>query len=306
MGLGCWAIGGPWTTRGCGPSGWGKVDDRESIRAIQWAVDAGITLFDTSDSYGCGHSERILGEALSGRRHQVIIATKFGCLFNETTREVTGKEASPRAIRNALEASLLRLNTDYVDLYLFQISDYVLVEAEEVRETLERLVEEGKIGWYGWSTYDPARARIFAQGKHCTLIQHHFNVLEGNPSILSLCEELDLASICRGPLSMGLLTGKFNARTRFPEDDLRSDWNFRDGEEARLLEQLAKIQVVLTVDGRTLAQAALGWLWRRSPRAIPIPGFKTLRQVKEDVAALELGPLSQTQMDEIAVLLGSE
>jgi aryl-alcohol dehydrogenase-like predicted oxidoreductase len=304
MGLGCWAIGGPWTIRGCGQSGWGQVDDHESIRAIRWAVDAGVTLFDTADCYGCGHSERILGEALSGRRQEVIIATKFGYVFNETTREVSGSDFGPDYIRRALVASLRRLNTDFIDLYQFQSYDCTPETAVEVRETLEDLVNEGKIRWYGWSTNDPARARVFAEGEHCTAIQHHFNLLEGNPSIISLCEEFDLASISRGPLSMGLLTGKFNANSTFPADDMRSDWNFRDGEEARLLEQLAQIHPVLTENKRTLAQAALGWLWARSPRIIPIPGFKTQKQVQENVAALQHGSLTIEQMEEISHLLG--
>ncbi len=303
MGLGCWAIGGPWTMRGCGQSGWGQVDDSESIRAIRWAVDAGITLFDTSDCYGCGHSERILGKALGKRRRQVIVATKYGYIFNETTRQVTGSDSHPDFIRRALAGSLRRLNTDLIDLYQFQSYDCDLETAVEVRETLEGLVQEGKIRWYGWSTDDPTRARVFAEGKHCAVIQHHFNVLEGDPGILSVSEEFDLANICRGPLSMGLLTGKFNASSSFPEDDMRCDWNFRDGEESRLLEQFARIRPVLTQDGRTLAQAALGWLWARSPRIIPIPGFKTQRQIEENVAALDLGSLSGEQMDDISVLL---
>ncbi len=102
---------------------------------------------------------------------------------------------------------------------------------------------------------------------------------------------------------MGLLTGKFNASSTFPEDDMRCDWNFRDGEEARLLEQLDRIRPALTEDGRTLSQAALGWLWARNPRIIPIPGFKTQKQVEENVTALEYGPLSEEQMKRISCLL---
>jgi len=112
MGLGCWAIGGPWWNKLCNePAGWGQVDDQESIRAIQWAADAGVTLFDTSDNYGCGHSERILGQALSGRRDRAVISTKFGYVYSEQCREVTGSDASPEYIRQACEASLRRLNT---------------------------------------------------------------------------------------------------------------------------------------------------------------------------------------------------
>lgn len=304
MGLGCWAIGGTWSTKECGPSGWGQVDDQESIRAIQWAVDAGITLFDTSDVYGCGHSERVLGKALAGRRDRVVIATKFGYVYNEQCREVIGSDASPEYIRRACEASLRRLNTDYIDLYQFDVYDYDIDQAVQVRDTLEELVAQGKIRWYGWSTNNLARARVFAQGPHCATIQHHLNILEGNTAILSLCEEYDLASISRGPLSMGLLTGKFTTDSKIPPDDVRRDWNLRDGEEAKLLDQLDRIRQVLTADGRTLAQAALGWLWARSERTIPIPGFKTVAQVEENVAAMRFGPLTVGQMEQIDILLG--
>jgi aryl-alcohol dehydrogenase-like predicted oxidoreductase len=303
MGLGCWAIGGIWSSKeGC-PAGWGRVDDKESIRAIQKGIDSGITLFDTSDSYGCGHSERVLGQALIGRRDRMIVATKFGYVFSEQCRRVTGSDASPGYVRRACEASLRRLNTDYIDLYQFHIYDYDAERAVEVRDTLEELVAQGKIRWYGWSTNHLARARVFAQGPHCTAIQHHLNVLEGNTTILSLCEEYNPASICRGPLSMGLLTGKFNANSKIPPDDVRSDWNLCDGEEARLLEQFDKIRPVLMSDGRTLAQAALGWIWARSERTIPIPGFKTVAQVEENTRASEFGSLSKEQMEQIERLL---
>jgi len=118
MGLGCWAIGGP-AWRGETPVGWGKVDDAQSIRAIHAALDLGITFFDTADVYGAGHSERVLGKALAGRRDQVVVATKFGNTFDEDTRQATGADASPEYIRAACEASLRRLNTDYIDLYQF-------------------------------------------------------------------------------------------------------------------------------------------------------------------------------------------
>lgn len=305
LGLGGWAIGGPWRDNlRCGaPAGWGRVDDAESIRAIRCAMDVGITLFDTADTYGCGHGEEILGRALQGRRNGAVIATKFGYVCDPSERSLIGSDARPQHIHRACEASLRRLRTDWIDLYQFHIHDYDVERAAQVVETLEQLVAEGKVRWYGWSTNSLVRARVFAQGKHCAAIQHHLNILEGNAAMLSLCEEHNLASICRGPLSMGLLTGKFNASSRLPSDDVRSEWNLLDGEEACLLEQLGRIRHVLTADGRTLAQAALGWLWARSDRTIPIPGFKTVAQVQENVRAIEIGPLSKEQMARIEQLL---
>src|SRR5450759_4585037 len=118
LGMGCWAIGGPYWS-GETPNGWGEVDDEESIRAIHKAIELGINLFDTANVYGAGHSERVLGRAFEGRRTQVVIATKFNAVFDETSRQVTGSDTTPAGIRAACEASLHRLNTDYIDLYQF-------------------------------------------------------------------------------------------------------------------------------------------------------------------------------------------
>lgn len=302
LGLGCWAIGGPFW-RGDQPIGWGKVDDAGSLRAVQRALDLGVTFFDTADVYGCGHSERVLGRALAGRRTQVVIATKFGNVFDEQTRHVTGEGASPAFIRRACEASLERLQTDYIDLYQFHLGRYDLALAAEVRDTLETLVSEGKIRAYGWSTDDPERARFFAGGAHCRAIQQRLNIFEGNADTLAVCEQHNLASINRNPLAQGLLTGKFSASSRLPADDVRHTWNLRAGELAARLARLEKLRAVLTRDGRTLAQAALGWLWARSKQTIPIPGFKTVQQIEENVGALSHGPLAAEQMVEIERLL---
>jgi aryl-alcohol dehydrogenase-like predicted oxidoreductase len=301
MGLGCWAIGGPfWRDGQC--RGWGHVDDDESIRAIHRALDLGVTFFDTADVYGCGHSERLLGRALAGWRNQVVIATKFGRVFDERTRHILADDASPDYIRHACEASLRRLRTDYIDLYQLHIGDFDLDRAVVVRDTLEKLVAAGKIRSYGWSTDDPERARIFAQGPHCTAVQHRLNMFEGNREMLTLCEEYHLASINRSPLGMGLLTGKFDANSRLPEDDVRHSWDFETDTIAQRLKQLDALRTLLTRDGRTLAQGALGWLWASSQNTIPIPGFKTVLQVEENAGALQFGPLSAEQMHAIEVM----
>ena len=296
MGLGCWAIGGPiW--RDGEPRGWGDVDDSESVRAIHRALDLGVTFFDTADVYGAGHSEHIVGQALAGRRDRVVIATKFGNTFDEATRTGTGTDASPDYIRRACDASLRRLQTDHIDLYQFHVGTYDPVEAGIVRDVLEDLVAAGKIRAYGWSTDDPDRARIFAEGPHCSAIQQRLNIFEGNQQTLMVCEELNLASVNRGPLGMGLLTGKFNADSVLPASDVRHDWNLREGERAERLAKLQALRDVLVSDGRTLAQAALGWLWARSDKTVPIPGFKTVGQVEENAGAMRFGMLSEEQME---------
>jgi aryl-alcohol dehydrogenase-like predicted oxidoreductase len=310
MGLGCWAIGGPFW-RDDRAVGWGQIDDGESIRALRRALDLGVTFFDTADVYGCGHSEHVLGQALAGVRDRVVIATKFGSTFDEGTRQAIGQDASPGYVRQACEASLRRLNTDHIDLYQFHLGGCDPVAAVAVRDVLEELVAAGKIRCYGWSTDDPDRARVFAEGAHCAAIQQQLNVFGGEEQILALCEEFDLASINRGPLAMGLLTGKFRADSRLPADDVRGpnspSWMrfFKDGKpNPEFLGKLEAVRDILTSGGRTLAQGALAWIWGRSDRTIPIPGFKTMAQIEENVAAMDLGPLAREQVEEIDTLLG--
>jgi aryl-alcohol dehydrogenase-like predicted oxidoreductase len=310
LGLGCWAIGGPFWEKGT-PHGWGEVDDEESIRALHRALDMGVNFFDTANVYGAGHSERVLARAFAGVRNEVIIATKFNALFDEATREVTGSSAAPADIRAACEDSLRRLGTDYIDLYQFHDNGYPADKAEPVRETLEDLVREGKIRAYGWSTDFPDRARVFAQGEHCATIQLQLNVLDDNPAVIAVCEEFNLAAINRGPLAMGLLTGKYTPNTKPSADDVRGEkspeWMkyFKDGAPSpEWLEKIEAVREILTSGGRTLPQGALAWLWARSEQTIPIPGFRTVEQVEENCGALAFGPLASDQMQEIEILLG--
>ena len=296
MGLGCWAIGGPFWS-GETPLGWGKVDDNESIRAIHTALEMGITFFDTADVYGAGHSEKVLAKALGEKRKEVVIATKFSNVFDEESKQASGSDASPQYIRQACEASLKRLNTDYLDLYQFHDNGYPAQEAQPVRETLEELVKEGKIRAYGWSTDFVDRAAVFAKGKNCSTIQLQLNVLSDNAKMISFCESENLAAINRGPLAMGLLTNKYNANTRTDLDDVRGEkspeWMqyFKNGKpNPEWLEKTTAVREILCSEGRSLSQGALAWLWGRSEITVPIPGFRTVEQVKENCAAINFGP----------------
>ncbi len=308
MGVGCWAIGGPFTFNGR-PAGYGAVDDAESVRAIHAALDLGVTLFDTADVYGCGHSERVLGRALAGRRDRVLVATKFGLRFDEATREGGGADASPAHIRRACEASLRRLGTDRIDLYQLHGGVEEPEGAADVIATLEDLVAEGKVRFYGPSVDDPAIASAFAEAPHCVAVQQQLNVFDGSAETLAVCEEHGLASINRSPLAMGLLTGKYAPGVRVPPPgDVRRDtphWDYFDDDTMPgWTARLEAVRGVLTDGGRTLAQGALGWIWARSPVTIPIPGFKTVAQVEENAGALRHGPLRPEQMAEIDRLLG--
>jgi aryl-alcohol dehydrogenase-like predicted oxidoreductase len=305
MGLGCWAIGGPWdwleADGSKNPVGWGQVDDAESIRAIHYALDAGINFFDTAANYGCGHSERILSQAIAGRRDKVIMATKFGYVVDEEKRIVTEAENVVNRIRQECEDSLYRLKTDYIDLYQFHKDDYDPEKAAEVRDVLEVLVSEGKIRWYGWSTDNTEGAKVFAQGQHCTAIQHWLNMGYDAPEMLAVCEEHDQASINRGPLGFGMLTGKITRETTFPDDDMRHSWDLRAELPTQRLQRSEAVRKMFADAGdvRTQTQIALDWIWTRSNRTIPIPGFKTLAQVTENIQAIEFGLLSNEQMNKI-------
>ncbi len=179
-----------------------------------------------------------------------------------------------------------------------------------MRETLEELVQEGKIRAYGWSTDFPKSAEFFAAGKKCSAIQLQLNVFDDNPEVLAICEKYDLAAINRGPLAMGLLTDKYRATTQTSVDDVRGvkspGWMkyFKDGQpNPEFLDQRAAVREILTSGGRTVAQGALAWIWARSPKTLPIPGFRTTAQVEENCRALEFGPLAAEQMREIELIL---
>ncbi|MGC4864161.1 aldo/keto reductase [Micromonospora sp. DT53] len=307
IGMGCWAVGGPlWGDDGQ-PFGWGEVDDAESIRTIHRALDLGVTLFDTASNYGAGHSERILGQALAGRRDDVVIATKFGNVSEEATRRALGTDASPSFAVRSLEDSLRRLGTDHVDLYQLHINALPVPAALDLVDTLEALVDQGKIRAYGWSTDDPTSAEAFAAaGPNCAAIQHDESVLRDNAAVLTVCDKHDLASLNRGPLAMGLLTGSTRA---VGTDDVRGrapewlEW-FTDGRPTpRWAARVDQVRAALTADGRTLAQGALGWLLARSPRTVPIPGLRTVAQAEENLATLALGPLNPDSYAEVERLL---
>src|SRR5262249_47652257 len=194
IGFGCWAGGGPVMLDGKA-EGWGPVNDDESVAAILRALELGITLFDTADVYGTGHSEQVLGRALAGHRDEVAIATKFGYTFDAARKELTGVDASPGYIRRACQASLRRLGTDRIDLYQLHVGELPLSPASEVIGALEELVADGLIRCYGWSTHDPDRAAAFAAGPHCAAVQHPMNVFADAPRMLATCDANDLASV---------------------------------------------------------------------------------------------------------------
>ena len=308
LGLGGWAIGGV-MTRGGEPLGYAGVDDDESRRAIARGVELGVTLFDTADVYGAGHSEVLLGEVI-GNSDAVRIATKFGNLFDEQTRELTNSDVSPAYVRSAVQKSLRRLQRDRIDLYQLHHSTVSKAEADDLVAVLEELVEAGSIAWFGVSTDDPQVAAMFAEAPHCTAMQVQLNVLDDNAEMLRCCAEHDLGVVCRSPLAMGLLGGRYTADSVLPAHDIRGrqpewlEW-FTDGRPTPdFLDRIERVRAVLTAGGRTLAQGALAWIWARDERAVPLPGFRNRAQVEENVGVLELGPLSENELNEVEAALG--
>ena len=306
LGFGCWAIGGPFFDTEGKPLGWGEVDDDESVAAIRRAMELGVTFFDTADTYGAGHSERVLGRAVAGHRDEVVIASKWGNTFDEATRVKTGVDTTPEYMRQAIRATLTRLGTDYLDLYQLHPAPSV-EEAALLADTADALVTQGLIRGYAWSTDVVAHAAAWADRPNCVAVQHELSVLHDSPAILDICDRHDLASVNRTALAMGLL-GSRSATRPVTGADIRTaapEWLrfFDDGvptpEWAARVESLREI---LTSDGRTLAQGALAWVWARGDRTIPIPGFRTVTQAEDNAGALDHGPLTPEQMKEIAVL----
>lgn len=307
LGLGCWAIGGPFFMDGRAV-GWGQVDDTVSKNAIAAAVEQGITHFDTAQAYGCGHSETLLGDALKAHP-DVAIATKVGLGIDTQTKQLTGPILDAEDIKQSIDASRKRLGRDRIDMVLHHNNELPIADAKPAFDMLATLYEKGIIGGYGWSTDIPESASAFSNHPGFTAVEHAMNVLKPAEKIVSLIEEKSMLSLIRSPLAMGVLGGKYDAQTQFSRDEIRGSnpgWQdyFKDGKITdAYLAQLNRLRETLTSNGRSLAQGALAWLWARTPNAMPIPGFRTPDQVHDLCGARDKGPLSAAQMDQIAVIL---
>lgn len=310
LGVGCWAIGGPFEFNGR-PAGWGEVDDEVSIQMIHTGVDAGIRLLDTADVYGAGHSERVVGNALAqlpeSVRAEIVVATKFGNRFDETTRKSGSQEVTPAVVRDACEGSLRRLGVEAIDLYQLHGGVDTPAAAEDVVATLEQLVAEGKVKDFGTSVDDPAMIATFGKSADAVSVQTQINVFGHRAEVLTAAHEQDFAVLARTPLAMGLLSGKYDLSNRPAENDVRRDtpwWTYFDDDAmADWLRRLEAVRELLTTDGRTLVQGALAYVWALDPVIIPLPGARTPEQVAEHAAAIAIGPLPDSTRAEIDTLL---
>lgn len=291
VGIGLWAIGGDF---------WGATDDRKSLTAIDAAVDAGVNFFDTADVYGDGHSERLLGQALKGKREKFIVATKMGWQgFDEKNRR--SAYDTVEKVVSGVETNLQRLQTDYVDVIQCHI-DYREPNMETLIAGFQKLQREGKVLAYGLSTSDFDYLRAFNADGGCATLQIDYSILNRTPEaeILPYCQENGIGVIIRGPLAMGILTGKFDADHSFAPGDFRRRWQDNPDERFIFLEDLAKVEELRPLaSGRSLAQLALQFVLAHPAVTVAIPGAKTDKQLRDNVAAANLTPLGSEELSRI-------
>ena len=301
IGFGGWAIGGPADAAGT-PLGWGRTNDDESIAAIRRARELGVTFFDTADSYGFGRSESLLGLVLSRTRHDVVIATKVG-VSRDREGKVT-KDFTQSHLLHAVDGSLKRLRTDYIDLYQLHNPTLDELRRDELHETMDRLQAAGKIRFWGVSISTPDEGiEVMEKGWGYTL-QVLYNVLNQAPALTLFprAQEKGYGIIARVPLASGLLSGKFRVDTRFAEDDVRQ--NFLTPK--RLEEVMPRVDEAKSIIGGTarhLAEGALRFVLAHEAISTTIPGMRNVRQVEMNVAADEVR-VPQEVIDKLRTRLG--
>jgi aryl-alcohol dehydrogenase-like predicted oxidoreductase len=301
IGFGAWAIGGASEASGT-PLGWGRTSDDESLAAIRRARDLGVTFFDTSDSYGFGRSESLLGIVLSRHRRDVVIATKVGVV--RTSSNELKKDFSRQHILLAVDGSLKRLRTDYIDVYQLHNPTLEELRREEIQETMDRLQELGKIRYWGVSIYNPDEGVEIINNNWGYTLQVLYNVLNQSPAkeLFPLAKERGYGIIARVPLASGLLTGKYRQDTVFKSDDIRQ--NFLTPK--RLEEAAARVDEVRSILGgaeRSMAEASLRFVLAHDAVSTTIPGAKSVRQVESNVSAAE-GSLPPDVLEKLRSRLG--
>jgi aryl-alcohol dehydrogenase-like predicted oxidoreductase len=301
IGFGGWAIGGPTEASGT-PFGWGRTNDDESLAAIRRARDLGVNFFDTADSYGFGRSESLLGIVLSRRRQEAVIATKVGVV--RSTGGPLRKDFSRQHIFHAVDGSLKRLRTDYIDLYQAHNPTLEELRGEEIQETMARLQEIGKVRYWGISISTIEEGiEIVKQGWGNTL-QVLYNVLNQAPAadLFPLAARKGYGIIARAPLASGLLTGKFRPDTAFGADDVRQNFlTTRRLEEA--LQRVDEVKSIIGGAARTLIEGAIRFVLAHDAVSTTIPGARTAGQVEGNVTAGDSW-LPQDVVDKLRARLG--
>ena len=272
---------------GCpmGGYGWGSVQENELIDAVHAALDNGVNFFDTADTYGLGQSEITLGKALGNRRKDAVIATKFG------VRAGNGKtfyDNSPAYIEQALDASLERLNTDYIDLYQVHYRDGI-TPLSVIAETLERFKEQGKIRYYGLSNVSMADYDEILQLKGSFVsLQDEYSLAcrKNEKDLLKLSEELELTPMTWGSLGQGILTGKYDKNTSFGSDDRRSREiyvNFHGEKLLKNLEIVEEMKKIAANHNKSVAAVAIRFILDYIPDSVVLCGAKRPSQILSNI-----------------------
>jgi len=291
--FGAWAVGG-WM--------WGGTDDEAAIRAIQKAIDLGITCIDTAPVYGMGHSERIVGKAIKGRRDKVLIATKCGVrwdvvkghhVFNSKMNDGTPVQIrrflGPESIKKECEESLERLGIDVIDLYQCHQPDPT-TPVEDSWDAMLELQKEGKVRWIGVSNFTVDMMRKCLSRGPLTSDQPLYNPLERDieKDILPFCIENNIGVLAYSPIAQGLMTGKVTMDRKFAEDDVRNykPW-FKPENRKRVLEMLKKIQPIADGHGATLAQVTINWVISQKGLTAALVGARNENQAEENAKATD-------------------
>ena len=289
IGIGLWAVP---------QSAWGPGDDEDSLDAIETALEGGVNFFDTADTYGGGHSEQLLGQAMRGRRSDFVVATKIGWTDFDGAAFRSQYDTVEKLI-GGVEESLRRLETDYVDLIQCHIPQAEPNTGVFI-EGFRRLKRDGKVLAWGVSTGDLAHLERFNADGDCDALQIDYSILNRIPEneVLPYCEANGIGVIVRGPLAMGLLADKFSTDDSFPEGDFRRAWIEDPDQHAQFvadLETVAQLREVVPPED-TMAQFALRFAITHPAVTTVIPGARNRKQAGSNTAAGRRPPLSDTQM----------
>ena len=290
VGFGCWGIGGNAHGHSYGPT-----DNAESLRAVARAFDLGCTFFDTADVYGHGLSEKLLGQALGKHRQSCVIATKVGSDFYHGPFR---KNFDRDYIGWALDKSLQRLRTEYIDLYQLHNPPLMMLERGEHYEVLDNLKQLGKIRHYGVSVHDAYEGSMAVHTGKPDAIQVEYNLLRQDPDeeLFPQARDSDIGLIIRSPLCSGMLSGNYRADAVFDTSDVRATWP--PGYLAIQADVADSVRSLAT-ERRTLAQAALRFVLDSPEISVVIPGIKTAAQAEENLAVGDLPQLTSEERDAI-------
>ena len=282
-------------------------DEAESIRTIHRAFDLGVTFIDTAEVYGPFTNEELVGRAVKGRRDKVVVATKFGFL-SHSGRAVGSLDSSPASIRTAVEGSLKRLGTDYIDLY-YQHRVDPDTPIEDTVGALAELVAEGKIRHIGLSEAGGGTIRRAHAVHPVTALQSEYSLWTRDPEaeVLSVLRELGIGFVPYSPLGHGFLTGQIRSTDDLADDDWRkTNPRFMGENFQRNLRVADEVKAVADEVGATPAQVALAWLLAQGDDIAPIPGTKRVQRVEENTAAdsIELSAEQIAKLDNLTPAAG--